>query len=118
MLALPTPLKEQLRLQNINLTNASSSSSSSSSSSPLETRIRALLLSADVLLFMKGSPSEPKCGFSRDLVKILHDEDISFKSFDILGDEDVRQGLKILSDWPTFPQVGHIRRRFRVLLCA
>lgn len=74
-------------------------------SSPLEDRIKALLVSAPVMLFMKGSPAEPKCGFSRTIVGLLQTEHIAFSSFDILSDEQVRQGLKILSDWPTYPQL-------------
>ena len=52
-----------------------------------------------------GSPSAPKCGFSRTLIGILQGENIEFSSFDILGDEEIRAGLKVLSDWPTYPQL-------------
>ncbi|CAH0486948.1 unnamed protein product [Peronospora farinosa] len=65
----------------------------------------ALIKSAPVLLFMKGTPSDPKCGFSKKTVKLLHDHQIAFSSFDILSDEQVRQGLKKLSNWPTYPQL-------------
>ena len=54
---------------------------------------------------MKGSPDAPRCGFSRTLVGLLRDEAIEFSSFDILEDQDVRQALKELSNWPTYPQV-------------
>lgn len=60
---------------------------------------------SDVVLFMKGSPDAPRCGFSRKVVEALEEEGISFSHFDILGDEDVRQGLKEISGWPTYPQV-------------
>ncbi|KAG7383003.1 monothiol glutaredoxin grx4 [Phytophthora pseudosyringae] len=67
--------------------------------------LRALVGSAPVLLFMKGTPSEPKCGFSKKTVKLLRDHQVAFSSFDILSDEQVRQGLKKFSDWPTYPQL-------------
>lgn len=54
---------------------------------------------------MKGLPSGPKCGFSRKIVDILENEGCSYGSFDILTDEEVRQGLKTYSDWPTYPQL-------------
>jgi Grx4 family monothiol glutaredoxin len=57
------------------------------------------------MLFMKGSPGAPKCGFSRTIVEMLQAEDIQFATFDILTDEDVRAGLKTYSDWPTYPQL-------------
>jgi len=58
-----------------------------------------------VLLFMKGKPSEPRCGFSRQIVQILNGTGATFAHFDILKDEDIRQGLKKYSDWPTYPQL-------------
>lgn len=54
---------------------------------------------------MKGLPSAPRCGFSRQIVELLDNENISYDSFDILQDETVREGLKQFSDWPTFPQL-------------
>lgn len=54
---------------------------------------------------MKGTPQEPKCGFSKKTVKLLRDHQIAFSSFDILSDEQVRQGLKKFSNWPTYPQL-------------
>lgn len=59
---------------------------------------------------MKGSPDAPRCGFSRTLVGLLRDEAIEFSSFDILEDQDVRQALKELSNWPTYPQVKQASR--------
>ena len=58
-----------------------------------------------VLLFMKGSPQSPKCGFSASVVNILNDAGCEFASADILENEDVRSGLKTFSQWPTFPQL-------------
>ncbi len=54
-----------------------------------------------VMLFMKGNPSAPKCGFSRQTVGLLREKGIEFAWFDILSDEDVRQGLKKVNDWPS-----------------
>ena len=71
----------------------------------LNKRLEALINQASVMLFMKGSPSQPKCGFSRTIAEILNEQEIQFGSFDILTDEDVRSGLKIFSDWPTYPQL-------------
>jgi glutaredoxin-related protein len=66
---------------------------------PLEDRLKRLVNQAPVMLFMKGNPSEPRCGFSNKIVGILNEQGIEFDSFDILEDNDVRQGLKTFSDW-------------------
>lgn len=58
-----------------------------------------------VVLFMKGNPDAPRCGFSRRIVALLRDQDVPFSHFDILSDESVRSGLKVLNNWPTFPQL-------------
>ncbi|KAF8625144.1 hypothetical protein AX17_006922 [Amanita inopinata Kibby_2008] len=71
----------------------------------LETRLRGLMNQSSVVLFMKGSPDAPRCGFSRKMVALLKDQDVTFTHFDILTDDSVRQGLKKLNDWPTFPQL-------------
>ncbi|KPP72536.1 glutaredoxin 3-like [Scleropages formosus] len=71
----------------------------------LNERLKRLINAASCMVFMKGSPQEPRCGFSRQLVQILNDHGIQFSSFDILSDEEVRQGLKTYSNWPTYPQV-------------
>jgi len=72
---------------------------------PLEDRLRALVKRDPVLLFMKGSPNEPRCGFSKQVIKILDDQNVIFGHFDILKDDEVRQGLKTFSNWPTYPQL-------------
>lgn len=71
----------------------------------LNERLKKLTSAAPVMLFMKGSPSAPQCGFSRQLVAILREHQVKFGFFDILKDDTVRQGLKKFSDWPTFPQL-------------
>ncbi|KAL2817443.1 thioredoxin-like protein [Aspergillus cavernicola] len=68
-------------------------------------RLAELVKAAPVMLFMKGSPSAPQCGFSRQLVGILRERSVKYGFFNILADEDVRQGLKEFADWPTFPQL-------------
>lgn len=71
----------------------------------LAERLTNLTQAAPVMLFMKGNPSEPKCGFSRQLVGLLRENQVRFGFFDILKDDSVRQGLKEFADWPTFPQL-------------
>jgi len=71
----------------------------------LESRLKSLTHQAPVMVFMKGDPSQPKCGFSKQLMPILQETKVPFSTFDILTDEEVRQGLKTFSNWPTFPQV-------------
>jgi len=71
----------------------------------LEERMKNIMKQSNVVLFMKGVPDAPRCGFSRQTVAILREQGVDFTSFDILTDEAVRQGLKRLNDWPTFPQL-------------
>ncbi|XGW04598.1 hypothetical protein V3C99_015634 [Haemonchus contortus] len=71
----------------------------------LNTRLKRLIESHRLMLFMKGSPDNPKCGFSRQTVALLNEIGAKFGSFDILSDEEVRQGLKTYSNWPTYPQL-------------
>lgn len=74
-------------------------------SAVLATRLSALVNSSPVMLFMKGTPDEPRCGFSRKVVDILKQEKVEFESFDILTDDEVRQGLKVYSNWSSYPQL-------------
>ncbi|KAL3083212.1 hypothetical protein niasHS_011014 [Heterodera schachtii] len=71
----------------------------------LNSRLKRLINTARLTLFMKGTPEGPKCGFSRQIVDLLRSHNVDFWTFDILADEQVRQGLKSYSDWPTYPQV-------------
>ncbi|KAJ3512009.1 hypothetical protein NLJ89_g3773 [Agrocybe chaxingu] len=75
------------------------------STEELNARLRKLMNQSKVVLFMKGSPEVPRCGFSRKISALLKDQNVDFTHFDILTDESVRQGLKVLNDWPTFPQL-------------
>jgi Grx4 family monothiol glutaredoxin len=68
-------------------------------------RLDGLVKAAPVMLFMKGTPSAPQCGFSRQVVGLLRERSIRYGFFNILADDDVRKGLKEFSEWPTFPQL-------------
>ncbi|WP_137861511.1 MULTISPECIES: Grx4 family monothiol glutaredoxin [unclassified Sphingomonas] len=70
-----------------------------------QARIKALVDSNKVLLFMKGSPLFPQCGFSSRAVAILNHLGVEFESVDVLQDQGIRQGIKEFSDWPTIPQL-------------
>ncbi|KAK5649631.1 hypothetical protein RI129_000660 [Pyrocoelia pectoralis] len=72
---------------------------------PLENRLKQLINKHNVMLFMKGDRNTPRCGFSKQIIAILNDTGVSYDTFDILTDEEVRQGLKTYSDWPTYPQL-------------
>ena len=68
-------------------------------------RIDALVTQNAVLLFMKGTPLFPQCGFSSRAVAILDHCGVAYESVDVLQDMDIRQGIKAFSDWPTIPQL-------------
>jgi monothiol glutaredoxin len=70
-----------------------------------QARIAELVAKSDVLLFMKGSPLFPQCGFSSRAIAILNHLGAEFDSVDVLQDQGVRQGIKAFSDWPTIPQL-------------
>ncbi|XP_073112601.1 monothiol glutaredoxin-S11-like isoform X1 [Elaeis guineensis] len=80
-------------------------SDSTGLSAALTSRLESLINLCPVMVFMKGKPEEPKCGFSRKVVEILHQEKVAFDSFDILSDDEVRQGLKVYSNWSSYPQL-------------
>ena len=68
-------------------------------------RIANDIASSDVVLFMKGTPVFPQCGFSAAVVQILSNVGVKFKAVDVLKDPEVRQGIKEFSNWPTIPQL-------------
>jgi len=76
-----------------------------STNQELHNRLSELVKAAPVMLFMKGTPSMPQCGFSKQLVSILREKGVKYGFFNILADDEVRQGLKEFADWPTFPQL-------------
>lgn len=73
--------------------------------SDAQQRIDQLVKTNDVLLFMKGSPLFPQCGFSSRAIAILNHLGVEFESVDVLQDQGIRQGIKAFSDWPTIPQL-------------
>ena len=68
-------------------------------------RIAEAVKSADVLLFMKGTPLFPQCGFSSRAIAILDHLGVEYATVDVLQDQGIRQGIKQYSDWPTIPQL-------------
>ncbi|MEQ9146390.1 MAG: Grx4 family monothiol glutaredoxin [Parvibaculaceae bacterium] len=68
-------------------------------------RIRGEVEANDVVLFMKGTPVFPQCGFSNTVVQVLTYLGVQFKGINVLEDEEIRQGIKDYSDWPTIPQL-------------
>ena len=73
--------------------------------SEANSRIADIVTSNDVVLFMKGTPLFPQCGFSSKAISILDHLGVTYESIDVLQDMDVRQGIKAFSDWPTIPQL-------------
>ena len=68
-------------------------------------QISKLISDNPVMLFMKGSPDQPQCGFSSRVVQILDFLKVKYSSFDVLSDESIRQGVKEYGNWPTIPQL-------------
>ena len=73
--------------------------------SDAENRIGEIVKNNGVVLFMKGTPLFPQCGFSSRAVTILEHLGVTFESVDVLQDPEIRQGIKEYSDWPTIPQL-------------
>ena len=73
--------------------------------SDTNTRIADIVNTNDVVLFMKGTPLIPQCGFSSRAVAILEHLGVAYESVDVLQDMEVRQGIKAFSEWPTIPQL-------------
>tara|TARA_B100000401_G_C52196372_1_gene434878 strand:+ start:183 stop:518 length:336 start_codon:yes stop_codon:yes gene_type:complete len=65
----------------------------------------------DVCLFMKGSPEAPQCGFSMAVSNILKIMEVKYQSVDVLKDQNIREGIKIFSEWPTIPQL-YVKKEF------
>ena len=68
-------------------------------------RIQTLIQSSPIFVFMKGTKLMPQCGFSNNVVQILNALGMSFETFDVLSDMEIRQGIKDYSEWPTIPQI-------------
>ncbi len=73
--------------------------------SDVQQKIEQLVTTNDVVLFMKGTPLFPQCGFSSRAIAILDHLEVKYETVDVLADQDIRQGVKEYSDWPTVPQL-------------
>tara|TARA_Y100000389_G_C17436744_1_gene506010 strand:- start:413 stop:730 length:318 start_codon:yes stop_codon:yes gene_type:complete len=73
--------------------------------------IKKIIDENDVCLFMKGTPESPQCGFSMAVTNVLKHLNINFKSINVLENENIRQGIKEFSDWPTIPQL-YVKKEF------
>jgi monothiol glutaredoxin len=71
----------------------------------IKEKLKEIVSKNDVCLFMKGIPESPQCGFSMTVSNILKYLNINFKGINVLEDENIRQGIKEYSDWPTIPQL-------------
>ena len=74
-------------------------------------KIKDLIKENDVCLFMKGTPDSPQCGFSMAVCNVLKHLNVKFKGVNILEDNELRQGIKDFSDWPTIPQL-YVKNEF------
>lgn len=74
-------------------------------SNPVFERIQQDISENDIVLYMKGTPMFPQCGFSAAVVQVLSDLGVKFKGIDILVDPSLREGIKQFSNWPTLPQL-------------
>ena len=74
-------------------------------------KIKDLNKSNEVVLYMKGNPTFPQCGFSSTVVQILKHIGVNFQSYDVLQDEELREGIKKFSNWPTIPQL-YVKEEF------
>ena len=87
------------------LPSTADSSSNTNPESALNERLKNLISQDKVMVFIKGTVDEPRCGFSNKILTILKETKVPFSTFDILSDVAVREGLKKYSSWPTYPQL-------------
>ena len=80
-------------------------------SSDVQARIGKIVDGSPVVLFMKGNASFPQCGFSARAVAILNELGVKFETVDVLSDDEIRQGIKEFSQWPTIPQL-YVKQKF------
>ncbi len=73
--------------------------------SDVETKIQQIIKQNDVVLFMKGTPDMPQCGFSMTVSNILNELKVKFNGVNVLADQEIREGVKTFSNWPTIPQL-------------
>ena len=77
----------------------------------IKEKIKILIKENKVCLFMKGTPDAPQCGFSMAVINVLKHLNVNFKSINVLENENLRQGIKDFSDWPTIPQL-YVKKEF------
>ena len=74
-------------------------------------QIKNLIENNEVCLFMKGTPDTPQCGFSMAVINMLKLLEVNFQSVNVLEDQNIREGIKVFSDWPTIPQL-YVKKEF------
>jgi monothiol glutaredoxin len=74
-------------------------------------RIKADIETNDVCLFMKGTPQQPMCGFSAQVVQVLNSYGVKYHAVDVLKDDEIREGIKSYTNWPTIPQL-YVKGKF------
>ena len=79
--------------------------------SEINQKIKDIISSNDIVLFMKGTPDAPQCGFSMAVSNILKVSKVDFTGVDVLADQNLREGIKVYSDWPTIPQL-YVKNEF------
>jgi monothiol glutaredoxin len=79
--------------------------------SDVKNRIDSEIASSDIVLFMKGTPEAPQCGFSMQVVQILNHVGAPYKAINVLADPEIRDGIKAFSNWPTIPQL-YVKKEF------
>lgn len=77
----------------------------------VQEQIQQIIDSNDVVLFMKGTPDIPMCGFSGAVAQVLKHYQVTFHGINVLDDPEIREGIKVFSDWPTIPQL-YVRGEF------
>ena len=77
----------------------------------IQDKISTLIKNNDIVLFMKGTPVFPQCGFSARVVDILKTHDVKFETFNVLESDEMRAGIKSYSNWPTIPQL-YVKNEF------
>ena len=77
----------------------------------IKSEIENIINKNEICLFMKGNPEAPQCGFSMAVSNILKHLNVSFKAINVLENEEIRNGIKIYSDWPTIPQL-YVKKEF------
>ena len=79
--------------------------------SEINQKIKDIISSKDIVLFMKGTPDAPQCGFSMAVSNILKILEVDYKGINVLEDQNIREGVKVFSDWPTIPQL-YVKKEF------